>query len=334
MATPSGPSPELLFDAMFAHTRTAAVRAAVDVELFTAIDEGAHSVPEIAARCRSSERGIGILCDYLTVTGFLTKAGGRFALTPDSAVFLTKRSPAYMGSVTEFLASRELMKNFDALTDRVRTGTMPDAGSTVSTENPVWVRFARAMAPMMMPIAQVIADVLGVAAAGPQRVLDIAAGHGVFGIVLAQRNPQASVTGQDWAPVLAVAKEHAKQFGVAGRYSTIEGDAFAVDFGTGFDIVLVPNFLHHFDRPTNVGFMRKVHAALKPGGRAVVVEFVPNEDRVSPAMAGMFAIMMLAGTPSGTTYTLADLKGIASESGFRAVESHVAPPQTIVVMTK
>jgi len=153
--------------------------------------------------------------------------------------------------------------------------------------------------------------------------------------VIAQRNSQATVTAVDWPAVLDVAAAHAQQMGVpAGRYRKLPGDAFRVDFGTGYDVALVTNFLHHFDRETNVAFMRKVHAALAPGGRAVVVEFVPNEDRVSPPMAGMFAIMMLAGTPRGTTYTLSDLSGIAKDAGFRSVEAHPATPQTIVVITK
>jgi 2-polyprenyl-3-methyl-5-hydroxy-6-metoxy-1,4-benzoquinol methylase len=325
----------LFFDAMFAYTRTAAVKAALQVELFTAIDEGNQAVPSMATRCRSSERGIAILCDYLTVAGFLRKIGDRYALTQDSAVFLSKRSPAYMGSVADFLATPELMDNFHALADRVRTGTMAKAASTVSDDNAVWVPFAKAMTPMMMPTAQAIADVLQVETAGPLRVLDIAAGHGIFGIVLAQRNPQVTVTAVDWAAVVAVASEHAAQLDVrADRYRTIAGDAFAVDFGIGFDLALVTNFLHHFDRQTNVAFMRKVHAALKPGGRAVIVEFVPNEDRVSPAMAASFAIMMLAGTPNGTTYTLNDLKGIAGDAGFTNVTDYPVPPQTVVVLTK
>jgi len=335
MSAPQGPTPDLLFDAMFAYTRTAAVKAAVDVELFTAIDEGNQTVPAIATRCASSERGVGILCDYLTATGFLRKSGTRYELTQDSAVFLSKRSPAYMGTVVDFLASPELMNNFHDLAARVREGGMSRQGSTVADDSPVWVTFAKAMTPMMVPTAHAIADILQVAPGGPMRVLDVAAGHGIFGIVLAQRNPALDVTAVDWAGVLAVAKEHAVASGVsAAHYHTLPGDAFVVDFGTGFDVVLITNFLHHFDRATNVTFMRKVHAALTPGGRAVIVEFVPNDDRVSPPIPGIFAIMMLAGTPSGTTYTLADLRSIAADSGFARVDAHPAGAQTIVVFTK
>jgi ubiquinone/menaquinone biosynthesis C-methylase UbiE len=205
----------------------------------------------------------------------------------------------------------------------------------VDDENPQWVRFARAMPPMMMPAAQAIADILDVGSAGPIRVLDIAAGHGIFGIVLAQRNPQAEIVAVDWAPVLKVATENASGMGVGSRHRTIAGDAFKVDYGTGFDVVLVTNFLHHFDRKMNVEFLKKTAAALNAGGRVVVLEFVPNEDRVSPPMAARFSLSMLALTPSGDAYTFSELCGMLADAGFRDPTAHPLPgPETVVVATK
>ncbi len=109
---------------------------------------------------------------------------------------------------------------------------------------------------------------------GPLKVLDIAAGHGMFGITIAQRNPEAEIVALDWAAVLEVANENAVKAGVDARYSTIAGSAFNVDYGDGYDLVLITNFLHHFDPPTNETFLRRVHAALKPGGKAITLEFV------------------------------------------------------------
>ena len=126
----------------------------------------------------------------------------------------------------------------------------------------MWVEFARSMAPMMQMPAELIAKMF--AGSKPMKVLDISAGHGVYGIAFAKHNPNAKVVGLDWANVLEVAKENAAKAGVADRYSTIPGSAFEVDFGSGYDIVLIPNFLHHFDPATNEKLLRKVHAALAP----------------------------------------------------------------------
>ena len=150
------------------------------------------------------------------------------------------------------------------------------------------------------------------------KVLDIAASHGIFGISVAKQNPAAQVYAADWKNVLEVAAKNAHAMGVADRYHLLPGDAFETDFGSGYDLVLVPNFLHHFDPPTCTTFMRKVHAALEPGGRAAIAEFVPNPDRVTPPTAAAFSMMMLATTPSGDAYTFAELEGISKECRFRA----------------
>jgi 2-polyprenyl-3-methyl-5-hydroxy-6-metoxy-1,4-benzoquinol methylase len=191
------------------------------------------------------------------------------------------------------------------------------------------------MMPMMMPPAQAIAEILNAAAAGPIKVLDIAAGHGIFGIVIAQRNPQAEIVAVDWAGVLKVATENAAQMGVAARHKTLPGDAFTADWGTGYDVALMTNFLHHFDIPTCTTLLKKVAASLKPGGRIAVLEFVPNDDRVSPPMAASFAMQMLGGTPSGDAYTLAELTSMLKAAGFATVSGHpLQGPQTLVVGTK
>jgi 2-polyprenyl-3-methyl-5-hydroxy-6-metoxy-1,4-benzoquinol methylase len=226
------------------------------------------------------------------------------------------------------------MRNFDQLTETVRRGTIaPSANNTVSTENPMWVTFAETMSPMMIPNAMAIADVLKTS--GKARVLDIAAGHGIFGIMLAQRNPETEIVAVDWPSVLEVAKANATRMGVSQRYRTLAGDAFKVDFGTGFDVALVTNFIHHFDFPTNVHFMQKVAAALKPGGRVVVLEFVPNSDKVSPPFPAQFGLTMLAGTPGGDVYSLEEMQQMLGKAGFSGVTGHPTPtPETIVVGIK
>lgn len=336
VTTSTMPTPEVFFDMAFAYERSAALRAAVELDLFTAIGEGADAVGPLAKRCAGSERGVRILCDFLTINGLLTKTGDRYLLTPASAAFLTKSSPAYMGTTLGFLASPDLVRNFDRLAETIRRGTMPPKESTVAgEEQQLWITFAEAMVPMMMPAAIGIADVLQIEAAGPVKVLDIAAGHGMFGVTLAQRNPQAEIVAVDWAGVLTVATANAKRAGVQDRYRTKPGDAFTVDYGDGYDIVLLTNFLHHFDLPTCSGLLRKVAAALKPGGRAVILEFVPNPDRVSPPMAAGFSLMMLATTPAGDAYTLAEIEEMAAAAGLSGLSAHSLPtPQTVVVVRK
>jgi len=331
------PSPELFFETINAYQRTAALKAALDLDLFTALGDGPLPAAEVAARCGASERGARILCDYLSILGFLTKEGGRYALTPDSALFLDRRSPAYMGGATDFLLSETITSNFDDLAAVVRKGgTLSEEGGTVSVENPVWVKFARAMAPMAAMPAPMVARLVDPDGAAPLRVLDIAAGHGLYGLAFARQNPRAEVTALDWPGVLEVAKENARAAGVAKRYRTIEGSAFEADYGGPYDLVLLTNFLHHFDPQTCEGLLRKVRAALAEGGRAVTLEFVPNEDRVSPPIPASFSLMMLAGTPSGDAYTFPELERMFANAGFTRTELHPLPAgiQPVIISQK
>jgi SAM-dependent methyltransferase len=331
------PSPQLFFQTINAHQRTEALKAAIELEVFTAIGEGNTTAAEIAKRCQTSERGMRILCDYLTIMEMLTKQGDRYGLTLDSATFLDKRSPAYLGSATEFLCSPQMFENTKSIADAVRKGgTVMEDDGTVSTENPLWVKFARGMAPLMAMPAQLMAKLVNQQPAGKLKILDIAAGHGLFGIAFAANNPEAEVTAVDWKPVLEVAKENAQKAGVSDRYHTIEGSAFDVDFGSGYDLVLLTNFLHHFDPPTNEALLRKVHAALADGGRAVTLEFVPNEDRVTPPDSAGFSLIMLIGTPSGDAYTFSQLEKMFANTGFSHSTLHPLPPtfQQVVVSEK
>ncbi|MGH9519401.1 MAG: SAM-dependent methyltransferase, partial [Terriglobales bacterium] len=188
-------------------------------------------------------------------------------------------------------------------------------------------------APMMGPMAPPLAQTVLNGHNGPMRVLDIAAGHGLFGIEIAKQNPEARVTGLDWAPVLRVALENAKKSGVEDRYTMLPGSAFDVEFGGPYDAVLLTNFLHHFDPPTCVGLLKKVRAALAPGGRVATLEFVPNPDRVSPPQPASFAMTMLLTTASGDAYTLSDLTAMYHQAGFKDVQSQPIPmsPHTVVL---
>ena len=194
-----------------------------------------------------------ILADYMTVQGFLRKENGKYQLTEESAVFLDRRSPACMGSMAGFLASEDNVHRFSLLAESVRRGgTALDAGDASKAMDDRWVSFARSMAPMAVPMAGVLSQMVNAHAQGdkPIQVLDIAAGHGMYGITVAKNSANVRVAAIDWPAVLEVAKENAKAAGVAERFSTLPGSAFDADLGEDYDYVFLTNFLHHFDIPT------------------------------------------------------------------------------------
>ena len=332
------PNPVQIFNTIQGYQRAFALKAAVDLDLFTVIAKGSRTAAEIGKTCNAAERGVRILSDALVVMGFLTKSGNSYSLTPDTAFFLDNRSPAYLGLAFKFLLHPSQLAHFERLDAAVRNGGSSDHDSTLAPNDPIWIEFAKGMAPIMMPAAQTMAGMLaGELSSRPSaKILDIAASHGLFGITVAQRLPKAHIYALDWANVLEVARDNAERHGLADRYHLLPGSAFEVDYGTGFDAVLITNLLHHFDPSENEKMLKKAHAALNPGGQVLILEFVPNDDRVSPPVPAMFGLTMLGNTPKGDAYTLAEYAAMCRNAGLET--PRLVPlepmPQSLVVARK
>jgi 2-polyprenyl-3-methyl-5-hydroxy-6-metoxy-1,4-benzoquinol methylase len=332
----SMPTPERIFGTLNAYQQTAALRTAIELDVFTAIGQGMNSTAALAQQCQASERGIRTLCDFLVIHGFLEKNHQSYELTPDAAIFLNKKSPAYLGSAVNFLTLPELMDAFKDLTAIVRNGgSLQGDATTTDPDSPKWVEFARSMAPLQTLAAEGLAEMLNADAGAKWKVLDIAAGHGMYGVTIAKHNPNARIFAVDWPRVLDIAKENAEAAGVAARYHTLPGNAFEVEFGEGYDLALLTGFLHHFDPATIEKLLRKIYPALKPSGMLATVEFVPNEDRVSPPTQAAFSMVMLGSTRAGDAYPFSEYERMFRATGFSSNElRRAAGPQSVIISKK
>jgi ubiquinone/menaquinone biosynthesis C-methylase UbiE len=311
-------TPTHLFDEFRAFERSAALRTAIELDLFTRIGAGSHTVAALAKASGASARGVRILCDYLTVAGHLVKRSGRYALSRRSERFLSATSPAYIGSAVRFLASDDNLRSFAGLTAAVRSGGALPAARTLA-DTSTWVAFARFMADAARPVAEAAAAALALNQARPIRVLDVAAGHGLYGLAVAARHQSARISAIDAPEVLAIAAQHARLAGAADRYELVPGDAFRVRFRGPYDLIVMANFAHHFDSETNVALFKKCLAALAPSGCLALIEFLPNDDRVSPAADAAFALTMLATTSRGNAYTRREWTRMLRHAGFGRV---------------
>jgi 2-polyprenyl-3-methyl-5-hydroxy-6-metoxy-1,4-benzoquinol methylase len=338
VSEPAGPvSPALFSRIITAAEQTSILEAALELEVFAAFRGRSLDAAAVAEHCDASERGVRILCDCLVALGFLTKEAGRYAPTPDSATFLDPASSSYVGAGATFLRSAYRREGFDRLAEAVRAGgaVVSDEG-LLGAEDPIWVTFARAMAPLARLHAKALAGAVELDKQEPQRILDIAAGHGLFGLALAERNPAASVVAVDWPNVLKVAADHAEQSGLSERYDTRPGSALEVDYGSGYDLALLTGFLHLFDTASCERLLAKAHAALADGGRAVIVDFIPDAEKVAPPVAATFAAVMLVTTPGGDAWTFEEYRSMAGRAGFARSEPLDLPgsPLRAVVCTR
>ena len=220
---PQMPSPVLFFETINAYQRTAAIRAAIELGVFTAIGKGHHTPAALAKECQANERGMRILCDYLMATGFLTKVNGNYGLTPDSAMFLDRRLPSFVGDSAEFLLSPTIAGSFNDVAAAVRKGgTVISEEGTMSHDNPVWVNFARAMQPLAFGMAQMVTGMVKLDPNKKTKVLDISASHGLYGLSFAQQYPNLEVVAVDWANVLSVIGIVASSAAFSSSHGTTE----------------------------------------------------------------------------------------------------------------
>jgi len=315
------PPPGLVFNALMSFQISAVLRTAIEIDLFTAIADGYTTVEALAVRCKVNARGMRILANHLAINGFLTKRSNTFDLTTETRSLLVRHSPQYVGHQVDFTQSSFMWTQFGCLTQAVREGGAQLQGNALEPDHDLWVTFARVGSGAMGNEAALVPPIvdkllLERRASPPRTILDVAAGHGMFGISFAKAYPTCRVVAQDWPRVLEVARENARQHGVADRFHTIAGGILEADIGTGYDVVVVANLIHYLDRATSVQILKKVRNAMNPGALLTIAEFAPNEDRISPPHVATFALLCLAISPAGDAYTISEIFSMCAEAGF------------------
>ncbi|MGA6973029.1 MAG: methyltransferase [Candidatus Binatus sp.] len=307
----------------------AAMKAALDLEIFTHIANGANTAEKIAAAKHLPVRSTRILCDALVALDVLEKSGGSYSLPPLSRALLVKGSPTYAGGMAGIVGNRALWNEYGRLTEVVKAGHTLLDQSAETDDNPFWQDFARGTRQMAQTVGPVVAEIAAESfkggGEGPRKILDIACGSGFYGISALKRFPGARLVQVDWPGVLKHAEVNARNAGVADRVEFRPGDIFADDLGNGYDLVLAVNIYHHFSIAKNIELSRRLAAAAAPGGMLVIIDLVPDEGREHERFALMFALTMLIWTHEGDAFTFSEYKQMLEAAGFRDIELKVAP---------
>jgi ubiquinone/menaquinone biosynthesis C-methylase UbiE len=167
------------------------------------------------------------------------------------------------------------------------------------------------------------------------RVLDLAAGSGVWGIALAQCSDAVHVTAVDWAGVIPTTRKTVAKFGLAERFSFVEGDLLDADFGSGYHAAILGHILHSEGEERSRALLAKAFKALNSGGTIAIAEFLVNPDRTGPLNALFFAVNMLVNTDTGGTYSFEEISGWLAEAGFVNPRTLDAPgPSPLILATK
>jgi SAM-dependent methyltransferase len=299
------------------------LQTAVELQVFDFLDQSPLSLEEIGSRTGASLRGLRALLNALVGFEFLTRTDvGLYALTPESETFLVRNKPAYRGDFFKFVPRH--IEYWLKLKDAVQSGepvTMGDSEKEVpeffrELVKPLFnINFAPATA-----LASELKTIREI-----DSVLDLGAGSGVWGIVLATHFPQARVTAVDFPVVLEVTKQTAEKHGVVDRFRFSAGDLLTADFGVQHDVVVLGHILHSEGERRSRQLLAKVFNALAPAGTIAIAEWLVNKTRTAPPHSLMFAVNMLVHTDEGDTFSFEEIGSWLSEAGFRDARLLDAP---------
>ena len=329
-------TPARLMELSFAYAPPLIISAAVSNKIFDALENDAKTSEQVAEETGASARALRILMNALVGLKLLKKdRHGKYSLTRESATFLLSSKlgthAGFFGTIAPQIISRWLR-----LSDIVREGRPAIAVNQETEGTEFFSQLVERIIPMSYPPAQKLGDHLNLAKTKDEiRVLDLAAGSGIWGIALAQKSPRVRVTAVDWAGMIPTTKRITQQFDVGDRLNYIEGDILEVNFGSGYDIATLGHILHSEGEDRSRQLLKKTFRALKSGGTIAIAEWLVNDARTKPLPSLMFAVQMLVNTEKGDTFSFNEIKKWLEEAGFKRVRKLEAPgPSPLILATK
>jgi ubiquinone/menaquinone biosynthesis C-methylase UbiE len=302
--------------------------AAIEYDFFTLMHKGFRSAEEIAREAGTDPRATRIVLDSLPALALVEKRDGKYFLTPSADTFLVRGKPSYMGDFRHVALA--LWDGMAHLKESLKTGK-PFSRMDTGHELQVWEKLVLGIIPVAEPAAKALCNILKIGSEYTGlRVLDIAGGSSIFGMTILTRDPSAQVTQLDWPNVNAVAKKLNRERGLEGKIRFIDGEHHsAVIESNHYDLVLASNFCRFESPKGNQELFAKAYFALNPGGRLVINDFVPNEERTAPTFALRFSVYTLTHTPEGECWAFSQYSEWLKQAGFKSVESHADIPKTL-----
>lgn len=312
------PTPDQIYELVEGGWKAHILKTAINLDVFSTIAEGLHTVEKIAASKGWKARPTRLLLDSLCPLGLLTKKSGNYLLTPVSEAFLVSSSETYGGG---YVLTTLATDTWQQLSKAVRTGKRQ-----IPHIHAVWEQDAALESVRTPRIAQSLEmwRTIGIDPDTKQdiKVLDMASGCGIKSYVLAQRNPNAKITCVDWAGVLQVAEKLADKWGILKQVNFRAGDLMTMDLGDSeYDVVLLGQITYYWSPDQNIFVLGKVYRALAPGGLVVIHAPMADEERCSSESL-MFAVVMFLFSEKGDIYTFSECKAMLEEAGFSQITKH------------
>lgn len=287
----------------------------VELGLFTALDDGKRTSTDVARETGTDARATDRIMNALCALGLLNKDGVLFANGTCAAKHLVKGKPEYLSGLGHIF---NLWDTWATLTEAVRRGTCVDRGSFEERGDAWFESFIEAMHFRGRAEAEKFTELIDWS--GVSKLLDVGGGSAVFSMAFVKANEGMQATVFDLPKVVPLTRKYIEREGLSDRVSAVPGDYLKDDLPGGFDMVFLSAIVHANSSDENVELIRKSAAALNPGGRVVVSEFIMNEDRVGPPFGALFALNMLVNTRGGDTFTESEIRGWYESAGLTSID--------------
>lgn len=302
--------------------------SAVELDLFTKLGRQPMTGREIAAASQLSPRAIPDLPDALVALKFLQREGdgpeARYSNTPESAFFLDRNSPGYIGGILE-MANARLFRFWADLTEALKTG-LPQ-NETKHSGEPMFAKLYEDPA----RLEQFMNAMSGVSAgnfkefarkfdfSNYQTLCDVGGATGQLSCMVAAAHPHMRCTSFDLPKVVPIAEQKIEQADLADRVTAVGGDFFADPLPKA-DVITMGMILHDWNLEKKKALIRKAYDALPPGGAFVVIEALIDDARRENAFGLLMSLNMLIEFGEAFDYSGADFTGWCREAGFRDFE--------------
>jgi SAM-dependent methyltransferase len=289
-----------------------AVAASQQLGVFRRLTQGPADLDTLIADCQMGQRGARLLLTVLANLGLVSSAAdGVYQLTMPTLVMAS--------------APRE------NLAELIRNDYTPTAGDTQAGAEKFYPDIVAMLGAWFAPAAQRAAAVLDTA---NLRVLDVGAGAAPWSLAFALRDPGCRVTAVDLPAVLSVTQQCVIAAGCQAQFEYLEGDFFHIDWEhDAYDLAIAGNICHLFDPGANRRLLEQLFEALRPGGRVLIFDFLPNASLDSPRWIMLYALGLFARTNSGQVYPFQTYASWLAETGFTdvaCVDLGAAPPISMI----
>ncbi len=286
---------------------------ASEIDLFGQLAGGAATLDELSARSGIPRRTIRISADAMVALGLLERSGDQYGNAPAASAFLSGHGPADLRAILRFW-NRISYPTWEGLEQAIRTGHAPNRQGGGFSEADQRV-FSKGMGAFGAGPAGALAESYDFGQ--HHRVLDLGGGPGSLLVAVLRRHAGLQGTVLELPGAAALARQHVAREPEGKRIEVIEGDFLIDPMPPGHDAIVLANVLHVLSKEHNRALLQRARAAVTPGARLLIVDFLTDPTHTQPLFAALAAgeFLMIAG--EGDVYSEEELRGWLRDAGWR-----------------